>query len=185
MPSRKTAQPSLSRPQTPAEGTSTAIEGAGKPPSTATASQPVEGDEFRNVTAEVQQRQDAEDDDVPTPPSSLNMDRPASAARSGHEQMTQRRRQQNAVDPDITGGDEDADAMGGYFVGDEAPSGDNPTPGQVDVEQVGQAVGETYQDNEELKFTDKITKRDRHRWELDPASSEDYAERVKKGDDEI
>jgi hypothetical protein len=34
-----------------------------------------------------------------------------------------------------------------------------------------------YQDNEELKASDKISKRDKHRWELDPASSEDYQDR--------
>ena len=33
-----------------------------------------------------------------------------------------------------------------------------------------------YQDNEELKAADKIAERDRQRWELDPASAEDYPE---------
>ena len=37
---------------------------------------------------------------------------------------------------------------------------------------IGRAVGNEYQDNEELKGADKITKRDKHRWELDPASAE-------------
>jgi hypothetical protein len=37
-------------------------------------------------------------------------------------------------------------------------------------------VGVEYQDNEELKGADKIAKRDKHRWELDPASAEDYDE---------
>ena len=30
---------------------------------------------------------------------------------------------------------------------------------------------------EELKGADKISERDKHRWELDPASSEDYPDR--------
>jgi Family of unknown function (DUF6335) len=34
-----------------------------------------------------------------------------------------------------------------------------------------------YEDNEELKAGDKVTERDKHRWELDPASAEDYKER--------
>ena len=31
--------------------------------------------------------------------------------------------------------------------------------------------------NNLLKAADKITERDRHRWELDPASAEDYTDR--------
>ena len=58
-----------------------------------------------------------------------------------------------------------------------APGGDNPTPDQEVVEEIGRSVGVEYQDNEELKGSDKISRRDRHRWELDPASSEDYKDR--------
>ncbi len=63
------------------------------------------------------------------------------------------------------------------MVGDEAPGGDNPTPGQQDVDDIGKAVGLRYESNEELKGTDKIGDRDKRRWELDPASSEDYQDR--------
>jgi hypothetical protein len=45
------------------------------------------------------------------------------------------------------------------------------------VDDIGKAVGVVYDDNEELKGEAKITKRDKHRWELDPASSEDYDDR--------
>ena len=62
-------------------------------------------------------------------------------------------------------------------MGDEAPGGDNTTPGQDVVEEIGEAVGVSYDDNEELKGESKITRRDRHRWELDPASAEDYNDR--------
>jgi len=34
-----------------------------------------------------------------------------------------------------------------------------------------------YQDNEELQAGNKVGKRDKKRWELDPASSEDYKDR--------
>jgi len=37
-----------------------------------------------------------------------------------------------------------------------------------------------YDDAEELKGADKITERDKNRWEYDPASSEDYRDRNKK-----
>jgi hypothetical protein len=62
-------------------------------------------------------------------------------------------------------------------VGDEAPGGDNPTPDQNVVDDIGVAVGNEYQDNEELEGADKIEERDKHRWEYDPASSEDYEDR--------
>ena len=79
--------------------------------------------------------------------------------------------------PAITGGDVDADLETAYFSGDEAPGGDNPTPDQDIVEDIGKAIGIEYHDNEELKSSDKVAERDKHRWELDPASSEDYKDR--------
>jgi hypothetical protein len=55
--------------------------------------------------------------------------------------------------------------------------GDNLTPDQEDVDDMGKALGVEYQDNEELQGSDKVVKRDAHRWELDPASSDDYKDR--------
>jgi uncharacterized protein DUF6335 len=114
---------------------------------------------------------------VPTPPSSLDMDRHASAARTGRAELAENRRNHGAITTDITGGDVDANLENAYFSGEEAPGGDNPTPDQDVVEDIGRALGIEYQDNEELRASDKVTDRDRHRWELDPASSEDYKER--------
>ena len=54
-----------------------------------------------------------------------------------------------------------------------------PVPGQSQVDDIGQAMGVTYQDNEELKAGDKERDRDRKRWELDPASSDDYQDRLR------
>lgn len=79
--------------------------------------------------------------------------------------------------PALTAGDVDADWESAYSVGDEAPGGDNPTPDQDVVDDIGKAVGVQYEDNEELKGEAKISKRDKHRWELDPASSEDFNDR--------
>ena len=73
----------------------------------------------------------------------------------------------------------DADWEAAYSSGDEAPGGDMPTPDQAVVEDIGTALGVEYQDDEELKGAVKIEQRDRHRWELDPASAEDYQERAK------
>ena len=117
------------------------------------------------------------DDIVPTPPSSLDLDRNASAIRTGRKQMHDRLAEHHETSPALTGGDVDADWESAATVGDEAPGGDNPTPDQDIVDDIGRAVGVQYEDNEELKGEEKITKRDKHRWELDPASSEDYDER--------
>jgi hypothetical protein len=115
---------------------------------------------------------------VPSPPSSLDLDRRhASAARTGRQEMREARRDHPEVSPDITGGDVDADWAGAYDAGDEAPGGDNMTPDQDRVDDIGRALGVEYEDNEELKASDKIAERDKNRWELDPASSDDYRDR--------
>jgi hypothetical protein len=118
-----------------------------------------------------------DDDIVQTPPSSLDFDRSASAARSGRRGLKERYDEHTETSPALTGGDVDADWESAYSVGDEAPGGDNPTPDQDLVDDIGRAVGVEYQDNEELKGEAKIAKRDRNRWELDPASSDDWDER--------
>src|SRR3982750_953343 len=114
---------------------------------------------------------------VPGPPSSLDLDRRPSAARTGRHELQESRREHPEVSPELTAGDVDADWEDAYSVGDEAPGGDNPTPDQDRVDDIGKALGVQYEDNEELKASDKITERDRHRWELDPASSDDYKDR--------
>jgi hypothetical protein len=123
-------------------------------------------------------RRTVQDDDiVPTPPSSLDLDRTASAARSGRRELSRRLDEHTETGPALTAGDVDADWQSAYSVGDEAPGGDNPTPDQDVVDDIGKAVGVQYEDNEELKGEAKIAKRDKHRWELDPASAEDYDDR--------
>jgi hypothetical protein len=114
---------------------------------------------------------------LPSAPSSLDFDRSASAARSGRRELRERYDEHTETSPALTGGDVDADWESAYSVGDEAPGGDNPTPDQDLVDDIGRAVGVEYQDNEELKGEAKISKRDRNRWELDPASSDDWDER--------
>ena len=65
-----------------------------------------------------------------------------------------------------------------YRVGEEAIGGFNTTTDDDLVDEMGEAAGLVYQDDEPLHTTEKIEERDRHRWELDPASSEDYQQRV-------
>ena len=117
------------------------------------------------------------EDGVPTPPSSLNLERRGSAARTGRAELEQDRQVHGSMTRGITGGDVDVNLEQAYFSGDEAPGGDNPTPDQDVVENIGRAIGIEYQDNEELRSGDKVAARDKHRWELDPASAEDYKER--------
>jgi hypothetical protein len=118
------------------------------------------------------------DETMRTPPSSLDMDRRASAASSGRKSLDESIRQHTGMTPALTGGDVDADWENAYFSGDEAPGGDNLTPDQEDVDDMGRALGVEYQDSEELQGSDKVIKRDAHRWELDPASSDDYKDRT-------
>jgi hypothetical protein len=89
------------------------------------------------------------------------------------------RRHGRSMSPGLTGGDVDADFENAYFSGDEAPGGDNPTPDQEVVDDIGHSLGVVYHDDEELKSERKVSERDKHRWELDPASAEDYRNRDK------
>src|SRR5262245_57136197 len=114
-----------------------------------------------------------DDDLVPSPPSSLDLDRTASAARTGRRELHERVVEHTETSPALTGGDIDADWESAYSVGDEAPGGDNPTPDQDIVDDIGKAIGVQYEDNEELKGERKISDRDRKRWELDPARTEE------------
>jgi Family of unknown function (DUF6335) len=107
-------------------------------------------------------------------PSSLKMGSSSSSARSGRAELVERIQDHNETGPAITAGDLDANWEVAYSSGDEAPGGDNPTPDQDIVDEIGHALGIEYNDDEELKGAVKLEERDRHRWELDPASAEDY-----------
>lgn len=101
---------------------------------------------------------------------------------AGSKQLADRLQNNQSTDPTLSGGDIDArwdDAESG---GDETVGGSTATPGRNDLDAIGKAVGVTYGDGEELKAGEKEERRDRHRWELDPASSEDYADRTRKGE---
>ena len=116
------------------------------------------------------------DETVQTPPSSLNMDRRGSAARTGRAEIAEHLRERRGM-TDVAAGDPDVDAEDAFFTGEEAPGGDNSTPDQDIVDDIGKALGVQYEDSEELKSGDKLAERDKHRWELDPASSDDYKDR--------
>ena len=96
---------------------------------------------------------------------------------AGGEQLKRELREHHSRTPDLSAGDIDAD-WGRADVGEETVGGSAPTPDMDIVEELGEAVGLTYEDNEPLHTTEKMEERDRKRWELDPASSEDYNDRV-------
>jgi hypothetical protein len=109
-------------------------------------------------------------------PSSLDVNRSASAAKSGRAEMKDRMSKVTSSSPALTSGDVDADWESAESVGDEAPGGDNPTPDQDVVDDIGRALGVEYEDDEELQGGAEISDRDRNRWELDPASKDDDEE---------
>jgi len=130
-----------------------------------------------------ERRQLREEDMVPTPPSTLDFNPKASSAETGQNHYNQKKREHTEGGTTLTSGDLDADWNDAYSSGEETPGGDMPTPDQDVVEEIGRALGVEYEDAEELKGADKIENRDRHRWEYDPASAEDYRDRNRRDDD--
>ena len=116
--------------------------------------------------------------------SAVDLDRSVLAIRTGRREMKEHLAEHTETSPVLTGGDVDANWEAAFSSGDDAPGGDNPTPDQDVVEEIGRALGVEYQDNEELRGAAKLEERDRFRWEYNPASSEDYAERTRKRSDE-
>lgn len=114
--------------------------------------------------------------DIHGTPSSLGMGSLSSAARSGRQELKERLRKNTSASPALTAGDVDADWQSAETVGDEAPGGDNPTPDQDVVDDIGRALGVEYEDDEELQGGAEIAERDAHRWELDPNSKDDFDE---------
>lgn len=109
-------------------------------------------------------------------PSSLDTNRAASAAKSGRAELRDKLSKATSTSPALTAGDVDADWASAESIGDEAPGGDNPTPDQDVVDDIGRALGVEYDDDEELQGGAEIEERDRHRWELNPSSKDDFDE---------
>mgnify|MGYP000223948231 CR=1 FL=1 len=97
--------------------------------------------------------------------------------KAGSARLANRIREDGAADPVVTGGDLDANWANAQFSGDESAVSSSPTPDQGEVDDIGRAMGVTYQDNEELRVGEKERSRDKKRFELDPASSDDWQDR--------
>jgi hypothetical protein len=109
-------------------------------------------------------------DYVPDPEIEEFMEEEILRAPKDPELLAHRLRNNTAASPRDAGGDLDASWEDVNESGSETVAGDNPTPDQSMVEENAQAIGVSYEDNEELEFIDKIERRDRDRFELDQKS---------------
>lgn len=94
---------------------------------------------------------------------------------TGSRELLLRLRQNTSESPDLSADDIDA-AWDESDVGDETVGGSAPTPDQDIVDELGEAVGLIYEDDEPLGIQDKMRDREEERWELDPESAEDEEE---------
>jgi Family of unknown function (DUF6335) len=94
-------------------------------------------------------------------------------AVGGRQKLEEKLNEHHSQDPTLSGGDVDAAWEDNVVAGEEGVGGSVPTPDQDVVDEIGAAAGLTYQDDEPLDSDKKILDRDRHRWELDPASTDD------------
>jgi len=122
----------------------------------------------------------------PRPPLSLDMgkaerpifvtDAEVKQDLAGVSRLTNPTKKTRSRSSKLSAGDPDATAEQ-TASGEETVGGSAPTPDQNVVEEIGEAVGITYEDTEPLDIEEKRSKRDRRRWELNPASSEDFEDR--------
>lgn len=97
-------------------------------------------------------------------------------ASGGRQKLEEKLNEHNSMDPILSGGDVDAAWEDSVVAGEESVGGSAPTPDQDIVDEIGEAAGLNYRDDEPLDSDKKILDRDRHRWELDPASADDDEE---------
>lgn len=102
-------------------------------------------------------------------------------AVSGRDELLEELEEHNSVSPELTGGDLDASWQTANQAGEETVGGSVVTPDQDVVEELGQAAGLVYNDDESLNYDAKVLDRDRNRWELNPASALDADESSEEG----
>jgi Family of unknown function (DUF6335) len=112
-------------------------------------------------------------DFVPDPEIEEFMEEEIARAPKDPGLLAQRIREETAASPRDAGGDLDADWDDINNTGQETIGGDTPTPDMSLVEENAETVGVSFQDNEELRFLEKIEKRDKERFELDERSKAD------------
>ena len=95
---------------------------------------------------------------------------------SGRDALQEELDEHHSQSPQLSGGDLDADWKSANQAGEETVGGSVATPDQDIVEELGEAAGLTYRDDEPLGGEEKILERDRNRWELDPESAREDEE---------
>jgi len=86
-------------------------------------------------------------------------------ASGGRLKLEQKLDEYNAQNPMLTANDLDAAWEGSIASGDESVGGTAPTPGQDEVDNIGAALGITYDDDEPLDGEEKLLERDLDRLE--------------------
>ena len=102
-------------------------------------------------------------------------------ASGGRQKLKEKLNEHNSLDPSLSGGDVDAAWEDTNVSGEESVGGSVVTPDQDIVDELGEAVGHTYRDNEPLDYDRKVLNRDRDRWELNPDSADDNEEESQEG----
>ena len=105
-------------------------------------------------------------------------------AVGGRDELLEELEEHNSVSPKLTGGDIDASWQTANQAGEEAVGGSVSTPDQDVVDQLGDAAGLSYDDNEPLDYDAKVLDRDRNRWELNPASTDDQNDELENEEDD-
>jgi hypothetical protein len=106
-------------------------------------------------------------------------------AVGGRDVLLEELDEHNSLSPVLTGGDLDASWQTANQAGEETVGGSSPTPDQDVVDELGQAAGLNYRDNEPLDYDAKVLDRDRNRWELNPASALDEEEETPEDDEDL
>lgn len=94
-------------------------------------------------------------------------------ANGGRQKLEEKLNENNGMNPSLSGGDVDAAWEDSNIAGEESVGGSAPTPDQDLVDEIGEAAGLTYRDDEPLDSDKKVLDRDRNRWELNPESADD------------
>jgi hypothetical protein len=97
-------------------------------------------------------------------------------ATGGRQKLEEKLNEHNGMDPSLSGGDVDAAWEDSNVAGEESVGGSVSTPDQDIVDEIGEAAGLNYRDDEPLDSDKKILDRDRNRWELNPESANDGEE---------
>jgi hypothetical protein len=105
-------------------------------------------------------------------------------AVGGRDELLEELEEHNSLSPKITGGDIDASWQTANQAGEETVGGSSPTPDQDVVDQLGDAAGLSYADDEPLDYDAKVLDRDRNRWELNAASTDDQDDELENEEDD-